>query len=1334
MYSTQYAPVPGLDEQPFLLPTPVHTPQHSLSSTKSHTPGGHRLSIHEYRKQQATPPSPPSAASSDRRLKRRRGASGLNGVQRNASLASSARPSMESSRSLRSLLPAREVAGPTSFFSHIPPPSLASSSPDFRSFPGQSRLPLVFSPDLAAEGNIAGERTRNFRPIKHLPRKELSQPEQVFATISLSPFEAVQGGPALVARPATTSPTVPSARFSQLPRRTGSAQSALAATQAGITHQTLQLPIPSPQQPPHSAPPTVLHYRGVSFDLVNPHHSLNLSRIETPDLRHSDPPDYFQALPNADSPLLANMSPGRNADIELQERPTPSRMLYTDLSTAHEAIATRSLRSVKSSESIRDDSKRSKSPQPPMPSLVGYQTMVSSDGVTQPQPIQLPSKPTRSGSVRNRISRVWRRGIDSFRVMDHAVSQQGGNIATVEEQRVMAGIPESSPSAPEGLVSGPADIAAGHGHLKRVSVSMGDLREMHAAQDFVSPYPSSIYLQDESESSGYPLSILDNSSSMALGHQAHRTTDSSDAADVDSYAFEFSTRETARASLPLGPPDHRLSTAKDSTIDNILDRYRDTSQMSLEDVQTEDESIVRLSAIDLAKQPTPKVSTTTLATRISSRGSSTAPSPKTPDAFSFVPHYAITSPGLPPMRPPPELLRSFRPLGLRDEVNTSGLSDIASAETYGDTRELLMLSQPLTGGSNLATLAENASSSSQLLPEAQAASGHTSPETAIRVSPQPPSRTVSPLDLTGIRNFSHPGGRSTPVSPLGERPETTISHRVYATPSEYPREYVDAEDMPTTPGLYEADRHSPEVEDARGLPITSSPMSQRSSGVPRMWSGSPPHMKALQEELAADRNSPGEDSFADIEDDEENDGDWETVADPSRQTLPQQQTMSSMAGYTDASFIASQGLLPALRFANNHNRSSSRYSEGPYHNAAGRVSSNVPAFQYSDRPAIEASEGNPYYQPQPSSEDQLVPHALFSDPLSSASRDTAPSAKDFAHPRDMHGDGEAERKRQQISQSETASAQRVGNSWSTQNLFDTNGPNTISQLLSSGPNDEILYDGSSSSAYYGTSSPLTQSSPAPVSSEPIQHEDSFSKFTVLGPKANLTGTPQGTNMRDAGSSLANTSSPPDQQWSSTPLRPFTSSPPTVERGTPELADQAEDEIQVADAASPSVRGKIQSTTPVPPEHPVSPASPRSHKSAKSSKDLHVADLAAQHAPRRTSSNVREGFETGNLADLRERKRREREEKQLAAARKQAVAKNKHKRASVPGQTELREMELVRKNGGSPPSPSTVSQVGQATQTPMRHGSVASAATTTRYSNIVHTDGSTAAGRDSSDTG
>jgi hypothetical protein len=88
------------------------------------------------------------------------------------------------------------------------------------------------------------------------------------------------------------------------------------------------------------------------------------------------------------------------------------------------------------------------------------------------------------------------------------------------------------------------------------------------------------------------------------------------------------------------------------------------------------------------------------------------------------------------------------------------------------------------------------------------------------------------------------------------------------------------------------------------------------------------------------------------------------------------------------------------------------------------------------------------------------------------------------------------------------------------------------ELLASGPNDDILFD-----SEVGQQSKLLSyrfkshgrvfrgSSPRSDNADDFNRENTFDKLTVLGPKGNLTGTPRGTGMHDAGSSVADTSSP-----------------------------------------------------------------------------------------------------------------------------------------------------------------------------------------------------------------
>jgi hypothetical protein len=99
-------------------------------------------------------------------------------------------------------------------------------------------------------------------------------------------------------------------------------------------------------------------------------------------------------------------------------------------------------------------------------------------------------------------------------------------------------------------------------------------------------------------------------------------------------------------------------------------------------------------------------------------------------------------------------------------------------------------------------------------------------------------------------------------------------------------------------------------------------------------------------------------------------------------------------------------------------------------------------------------------------------------------------------------------------------------------------------LLSSEPNEEIVYE----------TTPLMSSLPM------SPRDDSFSKVTELGPKANLTGSPFGTGMRDAGSSVVQSSSP---FFHSSPHHTTYKPSPLVRLSDPETPSEAAEPITSA---------------------------------------------------------------------------------------------------------------------------------------------------------------------------
>lgn len=1132
--------------------------------------------------------------------------------------------------------------------------------------------------------------------------------------MDFSQLDSTSGGPSLEARPATSSPTVSLSRFPQPPRRAES--NPLALTTNLLSRPQQPAPGEPPRQPtPHSAPPTVLHYRGASFDLVNPHESLQLSDIETPEPgeRISDLSDYFNPSLAALNALTADMSPRsrHNTEVEGMETRTPSRALYEDYASAH-----RSILSGKSPEPSGVNLPQMPEAAGRTPGTVGYHNLTSNDELPYSTSQRVASRPTRGPSIRTKLSKAWRRGIDSFRVMDHAVAVQGGELTNWPGQQAIVGIGMPSRSAPGGFDATGNDVENARG-LNRMSQSMADMGTTRLTHDDdESIYPSSTYLREDSESM-YPSSIIDPRHSVPFGRRTGETDYSSEAG-LHSYLYEFA--QSDRGSRHLSHPlydSNRDSSTKESTIGNILDQYRgDVSEPSLIDLQDDDEDAIQISPNDLVgvAPAEAQISTSSLAnteaTRVSSQDSSTAPSPRTPDAHVWGPshpHVFHTSAGVPPPIPLP-LMGALPPFAPRYGFPPgSALSDITSGDTYGDTRQLLLLSQQFTEGSggfgsNLNVVAEQgtqASASSQTLPKVDdedEEGGRRSPDTVIRSSPPPlspylPSSAGKKPEVPP-RSLSRVSGRSGAMLSMS-RPTTALSSsRVYETPAEYADEYFSAEDALKTPTKAQTiveEYDSPDVEVARGVANASSPLSQRSSGVPRMWlSGSPRLFSSSARNSKED--SPGKDSYADVEDEDEGggEGDWETIATRSRQTLGPEGTMSSMANYPDASFMVSRvGLLPPFapgaRMGVHHHRTSSYYSDDPIAEEPEHQVEPLFAFQPMEGPQSQYQQPLPLPQGHQHPFQGAPPVMLDSTPPRVPSFEFAESSQTAAQHAFTGYGNKVEQTRAIEQPTESTKDHPQLATWSTEDFFAgtaSRGPHTMSQLLSAGPNDEIMYetDGPDDLGITReiTASPEGEPS-SPVSLGEPEREDSFSKFTVLGPKTNLTGTPQGTGMREVGSSLADSSSP-GAQFSSTPIRPLglVSSPlaehSTAPSDTQEDQEDAE-EFQIEDVQVESPSARFTSSPPIPrsPE----PRSPEIPPEAEAPTPL----LAK-------SKTSREKVETGNLVDLKEKKRRKREERRLSLLRQQ-TALNTGKRASVAGQMELRELHLVRHNQPSPVSPS-----------------------------------------------
>jgi hypothetical protein len=293
--------------------TPAHSAHNSQNSLRSSTSSRnplHTLSLHEYRKLQNTP-TPQSATPPGKTLRRKAAAPALNEVERV--------PSVKRTPTPRSSIFARPF-----HLSHSPhhagsyqqlPPSPPHffeeadlSDRSFRSQPAQSAAQEGSAVEYSAEGaRIGSEKVGTWKAARKLPKPLVANsripisPPPPFALSSARPLHTTPSSSeenVTSSRAGSTPSTFSLSRFPRPPHlidipsasKDGSPQ----------THISRSFPTEAPVTPP--ATPAVIHYRGASFDLLNPHDSLLFHDIETPS-KDLDSTDY-SPLRTSQEPLL----------------------------------------------------------------------------------------------------------------------------------------------------------------------------------------------------------------------------------------------------------------------------------------------------------------------------------------------------------------------------------------------------------------------------------------------------------------------------------------------------------------------------------------------------------------------------------------------------------------------------------------------------------------------------------------------------------------------------------------------------------------------------------------------------------------------------------------------------------------------------------------------------------------------------------------------------------------------------------------------------------------------------------------------------------------------
>ncbi|KAF2476149.1 uncharacterized protein BDR25DRAFT_90994 [Lindgomyces ingoldianus] len=1038
--------------------TPIHSPHHSLnSSTSSRTPL-HTLTLHEYRKQQHTPTTQ-SATPPGKTLRRKAAAAALNEVERVPSVTRKPVGGSGSFRPLHLSQSAHELAT-----HHTLPPSpphffqqSALQDRTFRSQSAELRDPGGTAFGYPTFSQNQPTTVSNWKPIKRLPKppprlspipspvrlnsqSHLVSPVFDSALLSSGAHPSVFGGNPLSSGEnlgssggQTTSSTFSLSRFPQPPHLVDPSLSPPndenAPPRLNISFTTT-----APETPP--ATPAILHYRGTSFDLVNPHESLLLHDIETP-TRDTDSPDYFP-LRSSEDPLMYS------------EMAAP-RKLFSDLKSAHRGVTRRADESSGASDNNL--------PREPEPVALSPPSQYSSPEYSYDLNMAVsPLAPKRSAGdsrfslkqlTRNLTRKIVKTPEEPFqqelqeftsshvsladnnlegtfpRPLDESYPIRPDSLSATNRLSGLEGAIEEEPpvrrisdlrysSAPlTSMVPDDPSSQAGRAENPRISLSEGDMGVSPYYEDIESLYhyqSSSIYTRDDGDASGYPPSLSSKRMSNPFGPLTYQDDDlSSNYNRQSTYSYSNAARFSRRASRPL--TSQIQSNEKTDTISKFIDHYghQDHTESSIPTL-----SSPPFEGYGGIERPQPARMTSGLSQfdfelrRNDSSSSNVSPIQTVPGRRRFQQHS------------PPPLASPFEYDEMPEPFHRQDASEMfTGASSYGDTRHLLQLSQP----------------------SATEVSGHLS------VPQSPP--TVPGQALEPSSSYSQPEGPNSP-----QTPQEALDHA----------EQIFAE-------------------------------GSGNEAIPAIWARCSSGNLASRNQHNFGDNGPVQDMLANMgEFNEEEKEDWETVGNNSKVERPSMD--DSIADYS-SSDDASRAGLSVIEDASLPGLEGQAYEQdlSLYEDPSPRPTHRHP-FNASPPPLLARASV------------RTVPDHVNNTPRESFAQSS--TTMPLFH-----------------NQDNTIGAPYYCTPW---RQYDLSDKETL-ELLNSGPNEEIIYNDEEHELQELTPGRSIRAEPPSASTlgNPIdagfERENTFEKLTVLGPKGNLTGTPRGTGMREAGSSVADLSSP-----------------------------------------------------------------------------------------------------------------------------------------------------------------------------------------------------------------
>jgi hypothetical protein len=1118
--------------------TPLHSPHHSLSSSVSSRTPIHNLSIHEYRKQQHTP-IPRTATPSGKTLRRKAAVPALNGAERAPSITQTTQPGSQSSlRALHASHSAQHLVPRTS-----PSQQHLLSDQLFRSQSAEPRTQGGSISSISTTNSLGQVRVFNSR--KRLPKPPAanrSGPLPPLAIVTYLPPPPTDpsaldfSGEASCSsrtRDTPTASTFSLSRFPKPPHLSKPSFSPPQDEQERTRINTFSYATTAPATPP--ATPAVLHYRGASFDLVNPHDSLLLHDIVTPS-RDFGSSEY---LPVRSSEYLFEDSSEVVLSNQSSLTPTehgqmaPKRALYGDISSAHAGILRRP-----------DDSFGNFGhdlPLPPTPAAVSPESsaytspLYSPESNFAPPPLAVKKSPSDSRfSIKQltrsltkklgktpeqhheqelqdlRDSRVSLASASMGREMPHAFDETHVAVpaATYFPVNPMSPITPTSPVSPQELgfaddedydieVSRqhsmqrydsepltsmvPEDPSAQIGRCNdpRESMSEGYLQSRPYYDDLESIYASSsIYTGDDHRKSAYQQSLASNRQSNPFVRYSGM--------DASNFANEYNqdspygyTSRTHRKSKPLSQEMyHRSMTRgndKTDTISKIIEQY----------------------------DPNPSADTTM---SYHSQQPTGYGGLVTSASETFDRSHPMDRPAL---------------VGVPSGLSQFEMDPQQDPKQVGDDDEVLPKQQVLARKPT--TTRHIGAPPREPAPLAPSFEYDEAPY----ASPRPDASEVlsnkssySYGDTRHLLQISQVDGLVPPVSALVQslQPSSSYSQATVRAP-EPSSSYSQMGEVPSpqTPreALDQADRIFEHAITER--------QQHRHESIPAIWARRSSGSLLVSKRLS---NYPAEEvptfeiACNDDQGPVENDGDWESVQCDSREarvSLGSIADYSSSEGTRNSLGINSDGSLPS--WSRNPSQGVSVYShQSPVQTHQHPFSSSPPQLPLQARVRTTSQISNPRF--------------VSSPPRSNG----GPGFSMSTHPEDVFGRGAVEEP-------------YAFAPWADQYAFSDK---ETQELLASGPNDKIMMDNERASTHqpYQTDFQHTDDyDVVPASSSPVsafgnagrlERENTFEKLCIIGPKGNLTGTPQGTGMHETGSSVADFSSPGFILTSSTGHRSYRS--------------------------------------------------------------------------------------------------------------------------------------------------------------------------------------------------